>query len=92
MCVEKTAGQDAAFFLSVHLVCLYSCCVLRRNLRHKVTRFCELFLKDTVHPILKLQSSPADDPFPNNVGVLLWFGLLFLASLYCAFLEANRDV
>lgn len=50
------------------------------------------FSKDTIHPILKLQSSTANDPFPNDIGVLLWFGFFFLALLYCAFLETWRDI
>lgn len=47
--------------------------------------------KDTVHPVLKLQSSPTNDPFPDNVRVLLRFGLHILAFLYCSFLEPYRD-
>lgn len=49
------------------------------------------FKKDTIHPILKLQCSPTNDPFPNNVRVLFWFGLCFLAFLHRSFLEPYRD-
>ena len=49
------------------------------------------FKKDTIHSILELQSGPANDPFPNNIRVLLWFGLCILAFAYRAFLEPYRD-
>lgn len=46
--------------------------------------------KDTIHPIFKFQSCSTNDPFPDNIGILLWFGLLFLGFLYCAFLETVK--
>lgn len=47
--------------------------------------------KDTIHAVFKLQCCPANDPFPNNVWILLWFGLFFLAFSHSAFLEAYRN-
>lgn len=48
--------------------------------------------KDTIHAILKFQSSPANDPLSNNVRFLLWLGLLFLTFPYCAFLETYGNI
>lgn len=50
------------------------------------------YRKDTVHPVLKLQSCTANDPFTNDIGFCLWFGLLLLALSHRAFLHSNGDM
>lgn len=45
-----------------------SCGKCRKKVRYFILSSALVFiLKDTIHPILKLQSSTANDPFSNNI-------------------------